>query len=133
MHTSNYNIVLNNYFTRPALLRHLRAMGVAATGTVRASRLENAPLRDMLKLEKEKRGLSDVVTDVSSNITAVGWEDNNAVNVIFTFTGKQPIQQVKLYCQGEKRGVNIEQPNIINQYNMTMAELIKWIKIYGRM
>ena len=83
-------------------------MGVAATGTVRASRMENAPLRDMLKLEKEKRGLSDVVTDVSSNINAVGWKDNNFVNVIFTFTGKQPIQQVKLYCQGEKRRVNIE-------------------------
>ena len=62
----------------------------------------------MLKLEKEKRGLSDVVTDVSSNITAVGWKDNNVVNVIFTFTGKKPIQQFKLYCQGEKRRVNIE-------------------------
>ena len=30
-HTSNYYIVMDNYFTSPALLRHLSAMGVAAT------------------------------------------------------------------------------------------------------
>ena len=73
-----------------------------------------------------------MVTDVSLNITAVSWNDNKVVNVISTFTGKQPIQQVKLYCHREKRRVNIEQRNIINQYNMSMAELIKRIKIYGR-
>ena len=50
MQVSNYQIAIENYSTSPALLRHLRAMGVAATGTVRASRMENAPLRDMLKL-----------------------------------------------------------------------------------
>ena len=50
---------------------HLSAMRVAATGMVRASRMENAPLQDTVKLNKEKCGSSDVVTDVSSNITAV--------------------------------------------------------------
>ena len=30
-----------------------------------------------------------------SNITAVRWEDNKVVNAISTFTGKQPVQQVK--------------------------------------
>ena len=38
MQTSNYHIVMDNYFTSPAFLRHFRAMGVAATG------MENAPL-----------------------------------------------------------------------------------------
>ena len=68
-------------------------MGVAATGTVRANRMENAPLRDMVKMSKEKRGSSDVVINVFSNITAVRWIDNEVVNAISTFTGKQPIQQ----------------------------------------
>ena len=31
-------------------------MGVAATGTLRANRMENAPLQDIVKLNKEKRG-----------------------------------------------------------------------------
>ena len=120
MQTSNYHFVVDNYFTSPALLRHLSAIGVAATGTVRANRMHNAPLRDMVKMNKEKYGSSDVITDVFSNITAVRWKDNKVVNTISTFTGNQPIQQVKRYCHREKRRVNFEQPNIINQHNMSM-------------
>ena len=72
---------------------------------------------------KEKRGSSDVVTDVSSNITAVRWKDNKVVNAVSTFTGKQQIQQVKRYYHREKRRVNIEQPNVMNQYNMAMGRV----------
>ena len=104
---------MHNYFTSPDLVRHWSAKGIAATGTVRAGRMENAPLRDMVKMNKEKGGSSNVVTDVSSSITAVRWKDNKVVNVISTFIGKQR------YCHREKRRVNIEQPNIINQYNMS--------------
>ena len=70
MKTSNYHIVMGNCFRSPALLRHLCAMGIAATGTVRANRMESVPLRDMTKMNKEKRRSSDVVTGVSSNINA---------------------------------------------------------------
>ena len=48
------------------------------------------------------------------------WKDNKVVNAISTFTGKQTIQQRKHYCHREKRRVDIEQPNIINQFNMSM-------------
>ena len=50
--------------------------------------MENALLRDMVKMNEEAPGSSDVVTDVSSNITAVRWKDDNFVNVISTSTGK---------------------------------------------
>ena len=99
MQTSNYHIVIDHYFTSPDLLRHLSAMGVVAAGmranTMRANRMENAPLRNMIKMNKEKQGSSDVATDVSSDITAVPWKDNKVVNAISTVAGKQPIQQVK--------------------------------------
>ena len=107
-------------------------MGIAITGTVRANRMENAPLRDMVKMNKEKRGSSDVVTDVSSNITAIHWKDDKVVNTISTFTGIQPIQQVKRYCHHEKRRLNIEQQHILNQYNMTMGGVDCMGKIYWR-
>ena len=55
-------------------------MEVAATGIVRANRMENDPLQDMVKTKKEKRESSDVVTDVSSNITAVRWKDNKVID-----------------------------------------------------
>ena len=67
---------------------HLSAIGVAATETVRANRMESAPLGDMVKMNKEKGGSLDVVTG---------------------------------YCHREKRRVNIEQQNIINQYNMPIG------------
>ena len=39
---------------------------------------------------------------------------------ISNLTDKQPIQQVKHYCHREKRRVNIDQPNILKQNNMSM-------------
>ena len=84
----------------------------------------------MVKMNKEKQRSSDVVTDVSSNITAVSWKDNKVVNAISTFTGKEPIQQIQHYCHREKWRVKIKQPNTINQYNMSNEDLIAWIKIY---
>ena len=60
-------------------------------------------------------------TDVSLNITAVRWKQNKVVNVISAFADKQPIQQVKHYCYLDRRSVNIEQPNITNQYNVPMG------------
>ena len=129
--TSNYYNTINNYFTSLALLRHLSTMRLAVTRTVRTNRMENAPLQDIVKMNKEKRGSSDVVTDVSSNITAVRWKDNKFVNAISAFTGKQPIQQAKRCCHRENRRVNIEQPNILNQYNTSMGvvdctDLVRW-------
>ena len=112
---------MDNFFTSPELLRYLSSKGIAATGTVRANRMENAPLQDIAKMAKEKRGTSDVVTDVSSNVTAVRWKDNKIVNALSTFTGKEPIQLVKRFCKKEKKRVDIEQPNIINIYNKSMG------------
>ena len=121
MQTSNYHIAMDNYFTSPVLPRHLSATGVAASVKVTASQMENAPLRDMVKMNKEKHGSSDKITNVSLNITAVRWKDDKVVNAISNFTGKQPIQQLKCYCHREKWKVNIEQHSIINQYNIFMG------------
>ena len=54
MQTPNHHIVMDNYFTSSALPRYLRTMEIAARRMVRANRMENAPLRDMVKMNKEK-------------------------------------------------------------------------------
>lgn len=118
---SHYHVVTDNFFTSPKLLRYLKSKGIAATGTVRVNRMENAPLKDMKVVQALKRGSSDVVTDISSNITAVRWKDNKVVNCLSTFTGKEPIQSVKRFCHKEKKKVDIEQPNIIREYNKSMG------------
>ena len=50
---SNYHIVMDNFFKSPELLQHLSLKQIAATGTVRANRMENAPLQDLGKMAKE--------------------------------------------------------------------------------
>ena len=42
-------------------------MGVAAPGMVSTNQMENAPLRDTVNIKKQKRGSSDIVTDVLKN------------------------------------------------------------------
>ena len=57
---SNYQVAMDNFFTSPNLLRLLKRNGMAATGTVRANRTENAPLQAVDDMKKEARGSSDV-------------------------------------------------------------------------
>ena len=52
----NYHVVMDNFFTSPSLLRLLKGNGMAATGTVRANRTENAPLQAVGDMKKEARG-----------------------------------------------------------------------------
>ena len=114
---SNYHIVIN------VLLRHLSLKQITATGTVRTNRMENAPLHDLGKMANKSRGTSDIVTDVSSNITAVRWKDNKTVDALSIFTGKEPIQYVKRFCNKQKKRVDIKQPNTINIYNKSMGQV----------
>ena len=60
---------MDNFFTSPDLLRLLKGNGLAATGTVRANRTENAPLQAVDDMKKKARGSSDVVNDNKSNVT----------------------------------------------------------------
>ena len=85
---SNYYVMMDNFFTSPKLLRYLKSKGIAATGTVRVNWMEKAPLKDMKSMQKEKRGLFDVATDMSSNITAIRWKDNKAVYGLSKYTSK---------------------------------------------
>ena len=58
---------MDNFFTSPNLLRILNAKGIAATGTVRINRVENAPLGPIKEMKKLERDASHVGTDKNSN------------------------------------------------------------------
>lgn len=96
---------------------------VPATGTVKANQSENAPLQDLGEMIKEIRGTSDVVTGISSCITAVRLKDNKVVNALSKFTGHEPIKSVKRIFKKQNKRVDIEQPNIIDIYNKSMGEV----------
>ena len=98
MDTSNYHIV----FYKPCLAEVIERNGSYCNRKDESKANGTCSMGDMVKMSEEKRGSSDVVTDMSSNITVVCWKDNKFVNAISIFTGKQPIQQTKRYCHREK-------------------------------
>nr|XP_040564372.1 piggyBac transposable element-derived protein 1-like [Lepeophtheirus salmonis] len=81
---SNYHIVMDNFFTSPRLVRLLKENGIAATGTLRANRTENAPLIAIDEMKKGSRGIFDAVNDNKYNVTLVRWKDNKVVTVAST-------------------------------------------------
>ena len=62
---------MDNFFISPNLVCILKTKVIAATGTVRINRVENASLRPIKEMEKLERGASDVVTDKNSDLTLV--------------------------------------------------------------
>ena len=118
---SNYHVVMDNFFTNPNLLRLLKGNGMAATGTVRANRTENAPLQAVDDMKKEARGSSDVVNGNKSNVTLVRWKDNKVVTVALTLYGKEPMKRARRYIKDKGSRVEIDQPNSISVYNKTMG------------
>ena len=119
-----YHIVMDNYFTSPALLRHLSAIGVAATRTVRANRMENAPLRDIVKINKES-------VDHQMSLLMSPWTSLQYVAKII----KSRMQFPPLLVNNQLNRSNVifvvkSGEWILN--NHTLGELIAWIKIYQR-
>ena len=100
---SNYHIITDNFFTSPQLLRSLREKGIAATGTVRLNRVENAPLKPVKEMEKLERGSADVVINDNAKIAFVRWKDNKVVTVISSKYGLNPTAKTKRYIK-EKKG-----------------------------
>ena len=103
----NYHVVMDNFFTSPSLLRLLKENGMAATGTVRANRMESAPLQ-AVDMKKEARGSSDVVNDNKSNVTLVRWKDNKLVVVASTLYGKEPVKRARRYITDKGGRVEID-------------------------
>ena len=81
----------------------------------------NPPLKSVTEVEKSQRGTSVVAIETSSNISAVRWKDNEVVNVLSTFAGKEPENKVKQYSQKEKKKVDVLQPNMVNVYSRLMG------------
>ena len=118
---SNYHAVMDNFFTGQKLLRLLKENGIAATGTVRANRMENEPLQAVDEMQKFARGSSDVVNDKESNVTLVRWKDNKVVTVASTLNGKEPIKIACRYIKNKGGRVKIDQANAIFVYIQTMG------------
>ena len=121
---SNYHIIMDNFFNSPNLLHILVAKSIAATGTVRIIRIENAPLQPIKEMEKLERDASDVVADKSSNLTLVRWKGNKVETVASTFVGKMPPpppRKAHRYVKAQNDRVQIVQPQCLFLCNKCMG------------
>lgn len=119
--TLHYHIVIDNFFTSIKLLNHLKDMGIAATGTLRANRDGKAPLKPIKQMDKEPRGTHEVVVDTNSNVCLTRWKDNKTVTVASTFTGLKPVGTTKRYVRTERQRKAIPIPKAIQVYNQYMG------------
>ncbi|XP_046686779.1 piggyBac transposable element-derived protein 3-like [Homalodisca vitripennis] len=116
-----YSIYMDNFFTSLKLLDYLSEKGHDATGTIKANRVENAPLKEATVLKKESRGSYDQLTEQKTGITLVRYNDNNVVTVASTRCGVQPMGKAKRWCRVAKRQVDVQQPACIINYNTYMG------------
>ena len=117
----SYHLTFDNLFTSLKLVDVLTEKNIACTGTIRANRLGDCPVREVTEMKKTARGSYDHATDTTSGLTVVRWNDNNIVNVVSNKVGVHPFQTAKRWLRTESKQVTIPQPFMIRHYNSTMG------------
>lgn len=119
---SNIKIFCDNLFMSPALVDYLSKKGLNVTGTVRANRVEGCPLQSPASFKKTTRGTFEYMFDEKeNNVLLVRWNDNNVVTLVSNVFGVKPLVKAKRWSNSEKKIVEIDQPNLIAQYNQCMG------------
>lgn len=118
----NFKLFMDNWFTSFHLLRTLKESGILACGTVRVARMPKCnTLKSERSLKDEGRGSFDFVTEKNQNIIVCKWYDNKCVHVASTYKGIMPVTYVKRWSTAEKKYIEIQRPNIIQEYNTYMG------------
>lgn len=116
-----YHVTFDNLFTSLKLVDKLSSLGVACTGTIRANRVENCPLKALNVMKKTARGTYDHAYDANKELIVVRWNDNSIVSVASNKYGIQPLQHAARWSRKDGERVRVEQPFLIHHYNQTMG------------
>ena len=65
----SYHLTFDNLFTSLKLVDVLTEKNIACTGTIRANRLGDCPVREVTEMKKTARGSYDHATDTTSGLT----------------------------------------------------------------
>ena len=121
----NFKVFADNFFTGLPFIEKLKSNGIFYVGTVRMPRMKGCPLTDDKELKKKGRGAVDYRLDTQRNIVAVRWFDNKSVNIVSSYVGVEPIDQVQRYDRSKRQHISIPRPNIIKIYNIYMGGIDK--------
>ncbi|CAK1591406.1 unnamed protein product [Parnassius mnemosyne] len=90
-------------------------------GTIRANRVENAPLESIADIKKKQRGSYDQIIDETSGVSLVRYNDNNVVTVASTCEGVSPVGSAQRWSSAERKKISIQQPFCVQMYNQYMG------------
>lgn len=100
----NYKVFADNFFSSLKLVKALKAKGLWYVGTVRENRLQGCSLKAEKDLRKGGRGSMDSLVECDSNVVVVRWYDNRKVDVISSFVGIEPVEQVRRFDKTAREG-----------------------------
>lgn len=115
------HVYIDNFFTSLRLLTALKESGHQGTGTIRANRVEKAPLESLQSIKSKPRGSYHQITDKKSGITLVRYNDNNVVTLASSAEGVLPLGSAQRWSSSQKKKIAIPQPLCIQQYNRYMG------------
>ncbi|XP_036340519.1 piggyBac transposable element-derived protein 3-like [Rhagoletis pomonella] len=115
------HVYMDNFLTSLRLLTALKQSGHQGTGTIRANRVEKAPLESLQSMKSKSRGSYHQITDEKSYITLIRYNDNNVVTVASSCEGVAPMGSAQRWSSNQKRKIAIQQPSCIQQYNRYMG------------
>lgn len=117
----HFLIFADNFFTSMPLIEKLLAKGIYYTGTVRKNRMSKCDLATDKDLSKKGGGSYDYRIEPNTNTVCLKWQDTKAVTLMSTYAGPEPLGKARRWDKSKKEYINIDQPNIINEYNASMG------------
>ncbi|XP_017565030.1 piggyBac transposable element-derived protein 3-like [Pygocentrus nattereri] len=117
----HFLILADNFFTSMPLIEKLLAKGIYYTGTVRKNRMSKCNLITDKELSKIGRGSYDYRIESNTNTVCLKWQDTKAVSLMSTYAGPEPMGKARRWDKSKKQYINIDQPNIIKEYNTSMG------------
>ena len=116
----SFKIFADNWFVSLPLIEALQNRGFQFTGTFRPNRIKIS-FQDEKQLKTAGRGSHDSLVHPGGNIVAVKWFDNRAVHSVSTYTGVEPISEIRRFDRKQRDYVSIPCPAIIHEYNSFMG------------
>ncbi|XP_070203535.1 piggyBac transposable element-derived protein 3-like [Littorina saxatilis] len=98
-----YHLTFDNLFTSLKLIDVLTSKKIGCTGTVRANRTEQCPLKSINEMKNTKRGTFDFQQAENTGVIVVRWNDNNIVNAVSNAAGVNPLQSASRCSKAEKK------------------------------
>ena len=114
------HLYFDNYFTSIPLLEHLYGRGIGATGTIRANRLKDCPIRD-ISSKGMARGETAYASNGDKNVNVILWNDNRKVLLATSCYNVQPFSRASRWSSKDSKRIKVKMPQPLEKYNNCMG------------